>query len=235
MKQLLFQTEPFRRLQDAADPFCKVLTREQNTCGNTAADPAPSCYAAKSPAYCSPEESFDLLIRKRSQKIQSDLTGAVMDDGFWAALLEDKAAAYIFSAELGHKVPEVFCCVTDANDLEDCPGLDGPVVIKGTEMHSNAGVFVFPDGLSNDSASAELLSGGTMYTLADIISAFEGVESTKILVEEFVNNQGALPTEYKVHMFDGEVGSIDIIANRGTGCDCYAVFGEECERLDIYG
>lgn len=45
----------------------------------------------------------------------------------------------------------------------------------------------------------------------------------------------AFPTEYKFHVVNGEVAAIDVIANRGTNCQCYASLDPSGERLDQYG
>ncbi|MEM1010561.1 MAG: hypothetical protein AAGJ35_16330 [Myxococcota bacterium] len=72
-------------------------------------------------------------------------------------------------------------------------------------------------------------------TLEDVVANIEATGTDKILVEEFVGNGGALPTEFKFHMFNGGVSAIDVIANRGTGCDCYVVIDMACTRLDSNG
>lgn len=57
--------------------------------------------------------------------------------------------------------------------------------------------------------------------------------ATKIIVEDFVGTE--LPTEYKFHVFNGTVAAIDVIANRGGDCPCYAVFDTSGNRLDNFG
>ncbi|MEM1008984.1 MAG: hypothetical protein AAGJ35_08245 [Myxococcota bacterium] len=159
-----------------------------------------------------------------------------MADGYWFHLLEDKAAAYLLNVEQGHNPPVVHCCVIDPTLLSDCGqvGTADPIVIKAVDGHSNAGVFVFPSGVSSGSTTTELLTGTSM-SLEDVIAKLNEGDYSKILVEEFVSNGGALPTEYKVHVFNGVVGAIDIVYNRGSGCDCYASIDADCARLDKYG
>lgn len=217
-------------LQEGAS--CLPLDEVPPTCGGEA---APDCLPARSPTYCSPQTSFDSLIGKRHTEVTNDPLG-VYDAGYWFHLLDDKAAAYIHSASAGHAPPAVICCVTDPSDLasDDC-ALDEPVVIKAADLHSNDGIFVFPSGVDPNTPSPELLSGSSM-TLVDVIASLYASDGgSKILVEEFVDNGGDLPTEYKVHAFDGQVAAIDVIANRGTECACYAVFDVTGDRLDTYG
>jgi hypothetical protein len=62
----------------------------------------------------------------------------------------------------------------------------------------------------------------------------------KVIIEEYVQGDkgaGALPTEYKVHVINGEIVAIDIVYNRGNGdnCACWAVVDEEWNRLDRFG
>jgi len=163
----------FARFLQEEDSFCKSLAAEESTCEDTPASPLPSCFASRSKSHwgCAPELSFDLLIPNRSNEIKTDLIGAVETDGFWAALLENKAAAYVFTAGLDHDVPEIHCCITDVMELSDCgDDLNGPVVVKAVDQHSNVGTFDFPEGLSEGTDSPEMLSGSS-YSLADIESA----------------------------------------------------------------
>jgi len=78
----------------------------------------------------------------------------------------------------------------------------------------------------------ELLRGLNM-PLAEIVNRLSFLDTTKIVVEEFVGS--SLPTEYKVHVVDGDVAAIDIIINRGSDCGCYAAVDvEDWNRLDKY-
>jgi hypothetical protein len=58
-----------------------------------------------------------------------------------------------------------------------------------------------------------------------------------VVVEEFIGGPGGdtLPTEYKFHMFNGVVGAISTVYNRGSECGCWAEVDEEWNRLDQYG
>jgi len=200
----------------------------------------PSCWAARSPSYCADEFSFDSLIQERTAKIQADPSNVLQVEGFWFHLLEDKGAAYLLNAGAGHSPPEVYCCVTDPNDLSTeplCTGsMTGPMVIKTVDGHSGNGVFVFgAGGVSSDTNSTELLTGQSM-SLEDVIVALQSINPSKILVEEFVDDgAGNLPAEYKFHVFGDTIGAVDIIMNRGTECECYAVIDMDCKRLDQQG
>jgi len=162
---------------------------------------------------------------------------AVEAADFWFHLLEDKAAAFLLSANSGFLPPTISCCVTEASELSTTcsAALSGPIVIKAVDGHSNTGVFVFDSGISNASNSTELLTNQPMM-LDDVVSALEALNPSKILVEEYVATSGGdLPSEYKFHMFNGVVGAVDVIMNRGTGCDCYAVMDMDGNRLDQQG
>jgi len=74
---------------------------------------------------------------------------------------------------------------------------------------------------------------GMSISYNDVISSMSFMQATKIIVEEFIGTD--LPTEYKFHVIDGTVAAIDIIADRGGGCPCYAVIDTEGHRLDEFG
>ena len=127
--------------------------------------------------------------------------------------------------------------MTNASELAACMKKSVPedstgIVIKATHFHSNQGVYVLVDDLTNENPK-ELLRGLNM-PLSEVMDRLSYLETTKIIVEEFVGS--ALPAEYKVHVADGEVAAIDIIHNRGgSGCACYAVVDANWNRLDKYG
>lgn len=156
--------------------------------------------------------------------------------GYWFHYLEDKIAAYLLSLEQNVPSPEIFCCVTTAADLSNClkrniPASVDSLVIKATSFHSNQGVYVLvPDPSTN--GTINLLDKRPM-SFSDVVSELSFLQATKIIVEEFVGN--TLPTEYKLHVVNGEIGAIDIIANRGGDCPCYAVVDKDWNRLDSYG
>lgn len=68
---------------------------------------------------------------------------------------------------------------------------------------------------------------------SDIITSMSYMGATKIIVEDYIGTQ--LPTEYKFHVINGTVAAIDIIAERGGDCPCYAVIDTTGTRLDQYG
>jgi hypothetical protein len=77
---------------------------------------------------------------------------------------------------------------------------------------------------------------GTQMSLSAVKNDLEINGATTILVEEYVSGQDdELPTEYKFHVFDGIVGSINIVHGRGTPCNCWAEIDESGERLDQHG
>lgn len=163
-------------------------------------------------------------------------SAAVFNDGYWFHYLEDKIAAYILSVGQNMPAPEIFCCVTNATALAEClesdnvpPSMDG-IVIKATNMHSNQGVFVLVD--DSNGLPLDLISGMHL-SISDVVAALAEMQATKIIAEEFIGS--ALPTEYKFHVVNGQVAAIDVIANRGGECPCYAVVDTDWNRLDSFG
>lgn len=41
--------------------------------------------------------------------------------------------------------------------------------------------------------------------------------------------------EFKFHMFNGKISSINVVVNRGTPCGCWLEMDEKFNRLDQYG
>jgi hypothetical protein len=155
-------------------------------------------------------------------------------------LLEDKVAGYLFTSTENYPAPKIFCCLTDADDLFGClstlvPKNVNGVVIKATNFHSNQGVYVLtsnPDISADPSLAFNLLDNTTL-SYNDVVASLSHLQASKIIVEELIGT--SLPTEYKFHIVNGEVASIDIIDKRGTGCACYAVVDKNWLRLDHYG
>jgi len=196
------------------------------------------CAAFRSPDYCKPSESFPVLIQNRTLQFRSDSAG-VVTDGYWFHYLEDKIAGYLLSVDQIVPAPQIFCCVTNEEQLRQCleekviPENPDGVVIKATNFHSNQGVFVLVNDTKNSVDDHMDLITGLRTSYADTISALVNFQATKIIVEEFIGT--SLPTEYKFHVINGEVAAIDIIDGRGTDCPCYAVVDTNWTRLDQFG
>jgi hypothetical protein len=198
----------------------------------------PFCTPYRSPEHCYADESFPLLITNR--RIQSFENPRMAEyEGFWFHLLEDKAAQHAFSARQGYPIPNLYCCVSETSDLEDVCFAQGHSIptaftIRETKGHSGKNIFVFPYGFGG----IDLISG-QVKNLEDVQKAL-GPNIDKVLVEEFIDGSEfgsipSLPTEYKFHMFNGTIGAIDVVHNKGTTCSCYAVVDEEWNRLDKNG
>jgi len=195
-----------------------------------------TCSPFRSQDYCNVEESFPLLIRNRTSFVRAS-PSAVIEDGFWFHYLEDKVAAYLLSAELNVPAPQIFCCVQSIEDLRECldtkrNGSEG-LVIKATQFHSNQGVYILvpnPDKAVN--GTINLLDKRPM-SILDVITELSFMQASKIIVEEFIGS--SLPIEYKFHVFNGEIGAVDIITGRSGECPCYAVVDKEWNRLDTFG
>ena len=206
-------------------PKCTLLEGyDKDACPN-----GPYCTPWRSPESCPLDESFGTLVGLRNQHATQD-PDLVESLGFWFHYLNDKAAGYKLTVSEGFRAPQVYCC--SHGTLQDClPLTPSGFVVRSASHHSTNGVFVLPNGFGG----VELLRGVTM-TLSDVETALGQLQPTKILVEEFVGSaDGSLPVEFKFHMFDGEIGSVTVVQNRGTECACFAEIDENWNRLDTHG
>jgi hypothetical protein len=201
----------------------------------TSAIPSPLCTPYRSPDFCPLDESFPLLIQQRSRSILAD-PDAARSEGYFFQDLEDKIKAYIFSAGTAKvRAPQIYHCTSDVpdglNGFNPPPSNEG-FVIRATDLHSSNGVYVFPNGFGG----IELLSNTNM-NLADVQTSLATLNAEKVIIEEYIEAEGTgtLPTEYKVHVFDGEIGSINIVHNRGGSCACWAEVDKDWNRLDQWG
>jgi hypothetical protein len=158
-------------------------------------------------------------------------------EDYWFPYLDDKVGAYIFTTSQTALTPHIYCCLTDATDLQDCidssvPSAAKGYVIKATHFHTSQGVYVLKKDPSNPNPY-EVLRGEHL-ALSSIIADLSALGETKIIVEELIGN-GHLDAEYKLHAFPGEVVAIDIIDRRTTGCECIAVVDPAWNRLDQFG
>lgn len=148
---------------------------------------------------------------------------------------QDKLAGYVYAASSNYNAPEVYFCsssnVPDSLDDFEPPAVGTGFVIRTTHLHSNEGVYVLPTGFGGmEKIRAEPMS------LTAVKDDLRLSGATKIVIEEYVSGPNdELPTEYKFHMFNGIVGSINIVYGRGTPCNCWAEIDELGERLDQHG
>jgi hypothetical protein len=170
-----------------------------------------------------------LLLQRREQELQNG-------SGYWFQDLEDGGALFLFTRAEGVPTPDIYCCTSDADELRQCFNDAGTpeanFVIKATGLHSNQGSFVFPQGFSGQ----ELLTGIQM-SLEDVIMQLDPFPA-KVIVSHFISGSTSgptLPSEYKFHMFNGEMASASVFLNRGTSCACYLEVDENWKRLDMYG
>lgn len=185
--------------------------------------------------HCLADESLPLLIKGRTDAVKTT-PQPIFDAGYWFPYLDDRAAAYAYTISQGFPAPQLFCCVSTVEQIGIMCPLPSSFVIRATNSHSNEGIFVFPNGFGN----LEHLSQMNM-TLQDVANKINEMPTPpeKILVESFVNagtpEAPALPTEYKFHVFNGEIGAVTVIMNRGTDCECYAEVDMDLNRLDKNG
>jgi hypothetical protein len=200
--------------------------------------PGPYCTPYRSPEHCPLDESFPMYIRNRYQ-IMRDSPDTFESLGYWFQLLEDKAASYAFTTFYGYHAPPLLCCAEPGNWLETCfpdgHGLSSFVIRAVGSSHSSSAVYVLPSGFDGP----ELTRPEPAMSAQQVLENINGltIPPSKIIVEEFIprSEETLLPDEYKVHAFNGEVGSISMILNRRTDCACYAEVDENWERLDRYG
>ena len=206
------------------------------------------CEPFRSPDYCDPSESLPTLIQQRTStyRNQPDAMG-----DYWFHFLEDKVAAYLLTISENFQAPRMKACATNVDILKEIlaqPSIgvlssDGKfilpegqgIVIKATNFHSNQGVFILVnDGKSSGSEpKLKELIENQYHSFDDVKTILDTLQATKIIVEELVG--GVLPDEYKFHVVDGKVQSIDIIMDRGKECGCFAVVDAEFNRLDGNG
>lgn len=201
----------------------RILLGEQTGCkafndvpAECTTDPKPKCTPYRSVDYCPTDESFQTYIQARSS-FASESPDAIEDAGYWFPYLEDKLASYKVSASLGLNPPQIYHCTDDMSTIESFEppaGVTG-FVVRATNLHSNFGVYVLPNGFGQP----ELISGLSM-TAADIEADMSKLSAEKVVIEEFVGTSDSLPMEFKFHMFDGKVASINVVANRGSSCAC---------------
>lgn len=192
--------------------------------------PKPICTPFRSPEFCPLDISFPNLVSRRTQFIQAN---NIDQDGWWFHHLEDKVNAYAFAVSSGLATPQMYYCgALTPEAIEGLPSTS--FVIRGTGLHSSNGVYIFPNGLDG---GVEAIRGFTM-TLADILTDLQthGSFQGSVIIEEFIAGpDGNLPMEFKFHVFNGKISSINVVVNRGTPCGCWLEMDEEFARLDQYG
>ena len=187
--------------------------------------------------YCAATESFLDLVKARRDTYTED-PESVRNDGFWYDIIEDKLAAKIFASEETIATPDLYFCSDDLDDLDTWmppQSVTQPVTgfaIKATGLHSGSGVYI----LSNGFDAVELLSGVVM-SRADVKASMASLNVNRYIIEEYVAGPDMMPIpdEYKIHMFNGEVGSIIYTTNRGSSCECFAELDSEWNRVDTNG
>lgn len=181
-----------------------------------------------------------MLINKRTAKVLAEPDVAT-SDGHIFHLLENKLKGYVYTTQvLNLKAPKVLHCDSNYTDAliggNFVPSDNSGFVIRATNLHSGKGVYVLPSGFGGP----ELLSGIGSMSASDVVTALDTAGASHIIVEEFIEGDkgaNALPTEYKMHVIDGEVVSMNIVYNRGDNdvCACWAEVDTDWNRLDTYG
>lgn len=172
------------------------------------------------------------LISSRHDAYTAD-PAAISEDGYWYPALDDKLVTKLFLSEAGFNVPELYYCSTDMlNGLSDFtpPAGTSSFVVKALGLHSDAGIFVLPNGFGG----TELLTGQVM-TMADVQNALGVSGATEFIVEAYIGDPVSLSDEYKFQMFNETVGSIVYSANRGSECECFSELDADWNRVDTHG
>jgi hypothetical protein len=200
-----------------------MLAGEQTACivGITppgcTSDPKPKCTPYRSVDYCPIDESFQTYIQRRTSFVRKNLP-EISADGVWFHHLEDKLAGYKVAAALGLNPPKIHFCTNNVSSLVDynaaAAGLNG-FVVRATDLHSNYGIYVLPNGFNGK----ESIRGIEM-SAQDVVLDLTTLGATTVIIEDYVGSEVSLPVEVKFHMFNGEVGSINVVSNRGTECAC---------------
>jgi uncharacterized protein (DUF433 family) len=139
-------------------------------------------------------------------------------NNIWFHHLEDKLAGYKLAASLGLNPPKIYFCTDNVTDLLNFNATEiGAVgfVVRANDLHSNYGIYVLPKGFNGN----EIIRGMDM-SVQDIVSDLKTLGAKSVIVEDYVGLESSLPVEVKFHMFNGQVGSINAVFNRGTDCAC---------------
>lgn len=202
-------------------------------------DAKPKCTPFRSPDYCPLEQSFSSLVARREAFVLSNST-TLDSANHWFHLLGDRGAAYEFTRAKNIATPAIYCCVETTDELESCFESDAvpasKFVVHRSGEHSDKGTFVFPSGFDG----IELIRGMQM-DLSQVTTTLKATvpgPASKIIVEQFISGSSSeisLPHEFKFHMFNGVVGSVTVMLNRGTPCGCFLEVDEAWNRLDQWG
>mmetsp|Transcript_18660 Transcript_18660/g.28348 ORF Transcript_18660/g.28348 Transcript_18660/m.28348 type:complete len:822 (+) Transcript_18660:94-2559(+) len=167
-------------------------TQEENKCKPAAGTCNAQCTPYRSPDSCADDESFPLLIQRRTRSFTAD-PGDAYEAGYFINHLEDKLKGYLFSTRHAKvRAPKIYYCTT-SNEL-DVTGLSSfdhtqysetGFVIRATNLHSNQGVLVFPNGLDG----VELINNIVM-NMDDVVTYLVSLKATKVIIEEYINGQG---------------------------------------------
>lgn len=199
-----------------------MLAEERTACkvaeapDECVADPKPHCTPFRSVDHCSKDESFQTYIQSRTSYAKAN-ADEVQKEKYWFREIEDKMSSYKLSASLGLNPPKIYECSTDVSTLSEFvvpKGVAG-FVIRATDLHSNSGIYVLPSGFGGLELIRDVEMGAS-----DIESDLLKMNVKKFVIEEYVGSETALPMEFKFHMFNGKVGSINVVANRGGNCAC---------------
>jgi len=157
----------------------------------TAGTCSAQCTPYRSPDSCADDESFPLLIQRRTASFNTD-PDAAHDAGHFIQHLEDKLKGFLFSSRHAKvRAPKIYYCTTSSElnmdgleNFDYAKYNDTGFVIRATNLHSNQGVLVFPNGLDE----VEIINNIVM-DMNDVVTYLVSLQATKVIIEEYIEGQ----------------------------------------------
>jgi hypothetical protein len=148
--------------------------------------------------------------------------------------LNDKWGFYVFCKANGIRVPEIYMCSSEGPTIliDWKEPSDRGFVIKIKDGKASKGVYLLESGFGG----REQLSGRNM-TRRSLMDELQKNDSQNFHAEEILEGPttGAVPTDYKFIVANGEILMCFVVANRGTDVNCEASVDEQFHRVDEHG
>ncbi|RVU00666.1 hypothetical protein EOD41_11745 [Mucilaginibacter limnophilus] len=151
----------------------------------------------------------------------------------WQRVLSNKANAMHFAAMHGCKTPLIYWRGRNVESI-NFSALPPQFVIKPTIGHSCNNVFLMDNGYNHMDKKRY-----TYYELTENMKQImESNPLNEILIQEFLTSESGeyrIPTDYKVHTFNGEIARIEVIYRTGPGKGTVNVFDTNWEPKENIG
>lgn len=151
----------------------------------------------------------------------------------WQRALSNKANAMHFAAMHGCKTPLMYWRGRDVSSI-NFSTLPPQFVIKPTIGHSCNNVFLMDNGYNHMDQKH--------YTHDELTENMKQIINSnplnEILIQEFLTSESgdySIPTDYKVHTFNGEIARIEVIYRTGPGKGTVNVFDTNWEPKENIG